>query len=314
MFELKRGMGVRSPLFKSSAVGIAALLAASVIMTGCANKKATTRLVYEERPVDMLFNTGMKRLDDKNWNEAKDYFQEVERQHPYSTWSRRAIIMQIYAHYMGDNYDDSSKAADHFISLYPGSELAAYAYYMKGNNAFEQIVDVGRDQGYTVQAQTMLTDLVRRYPNSDYAKDARLKLDMVNDQLAGKEMAVGRYYLNDNQPLAAIGRFKSVITTYQTTSHTPEALYRLVEANLMLGLVDEATRNAAVLGHNFPGDRWYQAGYKLLQERGQKLDIKPDPKGKSGKPAPDAKAIAKKKGWLARLIPGTKAPKAQKPA
>lgn len=268
-------------------------------LSGCSGKKPQTHLVYEERPVDVLFNTGMQRLDSKSWTEAIDYFQEVERQHPHSEWSRRSIVMQIYANYMAERYAESSTAADHFISLYPGSELASYAYYMKANNSFEQIVDVGRDQGYTVQALSMFGEVVKRYPTSEYAKDSRLKLDMVRDQLAGKEMAVGRYYINRNEPLAAIGRFKSVITTYQTTSHTPEALYRLVEANVMMGLIDEANRNAAVLGYNYPGDRWYQAAYKLMQEKGQTLSVAPNANGAKGAETPKPK----KKGWLARILP-----------
>lgn len=270
-------------------------------MSGCASKKPKQHLVYEERPVELLYNTGMKRLDEKSWGEAVNYFEEVERQHPYSEWSRRSIIMEIYANYMDDKYIESSTAADHFIALYPGSPLTPYAYYMKANNAFEQIVDIGRDQEMTNQALTLLNDVVKRYPTSEYAKDARLKLDMVRDQLAGKEMAIGRYYLNDQQPLAAIGRFRTVITTYQTTSHAAEALYRLVEANLMLGLTDEAQRNAAVLGYNYPGDRWYAQAYKLMEQKGQKLDTKPDPNGTKASDAAPAKT--KKKSFLARLIP-----------
>jgi outer membrane protein assembly factor BamD len=286
---------------RATALTLVAGLVVVGALSGCAGKKERVHLVYEERPVELLYNTGMKRLDDKSWGEANDYFQEVERQHPYSEWSRRAIIMEIYANYMDDKYVESSAAADHFIALYPGSPLTPYAYFMKANNAFEQIVDIGRDQEMTNQALTLLNDVVKRYPTSEYAKDARLKLDMVRDQLAGKEMAIGRYYLNDQQPLAAIGRFRSVITTFQTTSHTPEALYRLVESNLMLGLIDEAQRNAAVLGYNYPGDRWYAAAYKLMAQKGVKPEIKPDPNGAKGSDAAGAKP--KKKNFLARLIP-----------
>jgi outer membrane protein assembly factor BamD len=274
-------------------------LTLAAALTGCASKKPRAQLVYEERPVELLYNTGMKRLDEKSWGEANNYFEEVERQHPYSEWSRRAIVMEIYANYMDDKYIESSAAADHFITLYPGSPLTPYAYYMKANNAFEQIVDIGRDQEMTSQAQNLLNDVIKRYPQGEYAKDARLKLDMVHDQLAGKEMAIGRYYLNDQQPLAAIGRFRNVITTYQTTSHASEALYRLVEANLMLGLVDEAQRNAAVLGYNYPGDRWYAQAYKLMAQKGAAPEVKPDPNGAKASEAPKAK----KKSFLARLIP-----------
>jgi outer membrane protein assembly factor BamD len=177
--------------------------------------------------------------------------------------------------------------------------MTPYAFYMKANNAFEQIVDVGRDQLVTNQAQALLGEVIKRYPNSEYALDARQKLAMVNDQLAGKEMEIGRYYINDRQPLAAIGRFKTVVVQFQTTSHIPEALYRLVEANLTMGLVDEATRNAAVLGFNYPGDRWYKAAYDLLALRGAAPDVKPDAKGKHG---PDV-LKPERKNWLSRIIP-----------
>ncbi|MDI7775273.1 outer membrane protein assembly factor BamD [Asticcacaulis sp. EMRT-3] len=269
-------------------------------LTACAGKSKQEHLVYEERPVELLYNTGMQNLDQKNWADAVLYFQEVQRQHPYSEWSRRAIVMTIYADYQADKYDDASDAADQFIKLYPGSDLTPYAYYMKAICQFEQIVDVGRDQGFTLNAQALLTDVIRRYPDSEYAKDARVKLDMVHDQLAGKEMAIGRWYLNDNQPLAAIGRFKAVVENYQTTSHVPEALYRLVEANEMLGLDEEAKRDGAVLGYNYPGDRWYAAAYKLLTDKGTKPDVKPDPKGKKGPKAPD---VTKKKSWLGFMRP-----------
>jgi len=282
-------------LLKKSAVVILLASVSVAGLTACAGKHDKEHLVYEERPVELLYQTGMQKLDEKSWSDAVTYFEEVQRQHPYSEWSRRAIVMVIYAQYQADHYAEATTAADQFIKLYPGSELTPYAYYMKAICAFEQIVDVGRDQGYTDSAKALLTDVVRRYPDSEYAKDARIKLDMVQDQLAGKEMDVGRWYLNDNQPLAAIGRFKTVASDYQTTSHTPEALYRLVEANEMMGLHDEATRDAAVLGYNYPGDRWYGAAYKLLKEKGATPAVAPDPNGKKGKDAPDLK---KKKSWL----------------
>ncbi|WP_298332729.1 outer membrane protein assembly factor BamD [Asticcacaulis sp.] len=292
-----------SPSFGKTSAKLLLLTAlAAVALTACAGKpKQRTRLVYEERPVEALYNTGMQRLDEKSWNEAVDYFEEVERQHPYSEWSRRSIIMEIYAHYQANDYNESTAAAERFIKLYPGSPLTPYAYYMRAINYFEQIVDVGRDQAYTETAQAYLREIVQRYPGTEYARDAQVKLDMVYDQLAGKEMEIGRFYLAQNQPLAAIGRFKTVITRYQTTSHTPEALYRLVEANLMMGITDEANRNAAVLGYNYAGDRWYNAAYKLMQERGQPMDIKPLPVAEKTKPA--KKEQKEKKSWLSRINP-----------
>lgn len=247
----------------------------AVSVAGCAGKAKKPTLAYEERPVELLYATGANRLDRGNWNEAVDYFREVERQHPYSEWSRRSILMTGYAHYMGNQYADAIGDADRFISLYPGNPSAQYAYYLKAICYFEQIVDVNRDQAATEQALAALRDVVQRYPNTEYATDARLKIDMVNDQLAGKEMAIGRYYLKNGQTLAAIGRFKTVIERHQTTSHTPEALFRLVEAYLTIGLTEEAKRNGAVLGYNFPGDRWYADAYKLLNDNGLRPAVEP---------------------------------------
>lgn len=264
---------------------------AALTVSACSGTKPRQKLAYEERPVELLYNTGYQRLQSKRWTDAIDYFQEVERQHPYSEWSRRAILMQVYAYYQNNNYQDAIAAADRFVALFPGNPSAAYAYYMRAICNFEQIVDVGRDQGYAEAALVGLRDVARRYPNTPYATDARVKIDMVNDQLAGKEMAVGRFYQRANQPLAALNRYKAVINNeaFQRSSHTPEALYRLVEVNVALGLNEEATRNAAVLGHNYPGSPWYAEAYALLTERGQRPDVQPE---------------AKRESWLQRLIPG----------
>jgi outer membrane protein assembly factor BamD len=241
---------------------------AALALAGCAGKDKKPQLAYEERPVELLYATGADRLDRGMWSQAVAYFEEVERQHPYSEWSRRAILMTAYAHYQANDYAEAIGDAERFISLYPGNPAAAYAHYIKAICYFEQIVDVGRDQAATGQALTALQEVVQRYPNTEYAQDARLKIDMVNDQLAGKEMTIGRWYLRQGDTLAAIGRFKTVIDRYQTTTHTPEALYRLVEANLTLGLNEEARRNGAVLGFNYPGDGWYADAYKLLTDKG----------------------------------------------
>jgi outer membrane protein assembly factor BamD len=249
---------------------------AALVVSGCAHKgKEKPHIVYEERPVELLYNMGAMRLDQHRWDEAAEYFQEVERQHPYSEWSRRAILMTAYANYESNKYQDAIDDSERFLSLYPGNPSAVYAYYLKAVCYFEQIVDVNRDQASTENAKAALNEVVKRFPNSEYAKDAQLKIDMVNDQLAGKEMAIGRWYLRNGQTLAAIGRFRSVIDNYQTTSHTPEALYRLVEAYLTLGLNEEAKRNGAVLGANYPGDRWYADAYKLLTNNGLPPAIEP---------------------------------------
>lgn len=248
--------------------------AAALSLTACAGKQKKT-IVYEERPVELLYSVGADRLDRGQWNDAVNYFGEVERQHPYSEWARRAILMTAYAHYQGNQYNDAIDDADRFISLYPGSPSAVYAYYLKAVCYFEQIVDVNRDQASSEQALAALREVTKRYPSSEYARDARLKIDMVNDQLAGKEMAIGRWYLKNGQTIAAVGRFKTVIDRYQTTTHTPEALYRLVESYLTLGLLDEAGRNGAVLGYNYPGDRWYKDAYDLLTDKGLRPAVVP---------------------------------------
>ena len=272
---------------------ILAVVAISALSTSaCLNRGAgRPRLAYEERPVEALYNTGYARIEARRWSDAIDYFQEVERQHPYSEWSRRAILMQIYAYYQNNNYAEAIAAADRFIALFPGNPSAPYAFYMKAICNFEQITDVGRDQNFALQALDGLRDVTRRYPGTPYATDAMVKIDMVNDQLAGKEMSIGRYYQRAGQPLAAINRYKAVIDNeaYQRTSHTPEALYRLVEVYVGLGLKDEATRNGAVLGHNYPGSPWYAEAYALLTEEGSRPDVQP---------------TGQRESWLRRLIPG----------
>lgn len=269
---------LRNPWARSTLL----VAACAVALAGCAGKKPKTKLAYEERPVELLYSTGADRMDRGQWNQAVAYFQEVERQHPYSEWSRRAILMQAFAHYQANNYEEAIADADRFIQLYPGNPAAAYAHYLKAVCYFEEIVDVGRDQAATGQALDNLRDVVQRYPSTEYAQDARLKIDMVNDQLAGKEMTIGRWYERNGDALAAIGRYKTVIEKYQTTSHAPEALYRLVECYLTVGLVDEARRNGAVLGYNYPGDVWYQDAYKLLTSKGLRPAVEPTMQSKQG--------------------------------
>jgi outer membrane protein assembly factor BamD len=260
------------------------LLAVAVAVSGCGTfgKKKKPTLAYEEHPVDLLYNAGATRLDQHQWNEAVDYFREVERQHPYSEWARRSILMTAYAHYQANDYAEAITDSDQFISLYPGNPSTPYAYYLKAICYFEQIVDVGRDQASTSAAGEALREVAKRYPYSEYAADARLKIDMVQDQLAGKEMNIGRYYLRAGDPMGAISRFRTVVDKYQTTSHTPEALYRLVEGYLTVGLIGEAQKNGAVLGYNYPGDAWYQAAYQLLASKGYRPAVAPNPEGPHG--------------------------------
>jgi outer membrane protein assembly factor BamD len=222
---------------------------------------------YRERDVSTLYNEAMGFLDEKQYRYAAGAFDEVERQHPYSEWARRGQLMSAYSYYMANKYDDAVLAAERFIALHPGHKDAVYAYYLTAICYYEQISDVGRDQKLTEQALNALQEVVRRFPDSDYAKDAKLKIDLTEDHLAGKEMEIGRFYERSGEYLAAIRRFRTVIDKYQTTSHVPEALHRLVEANLALGLTTEAQNVAAVLGYNYPTSEWYKHSYSLLVEK-----------------------------------------------
>ncbi len=220
---------------------------------------------YVERPVEQIYDDAWKKIRDGDWTNAAKQFDEVERQHPYSVWARRAMLISAYCSYEANKYTDAIGTADAYISLHPGSKDVAYAFYIRAISHYEQIVDVGRDQSNTEEALQALQDVVQRFPDSEYAHDATLKIDLVLDHLAGKEMAVGRYYLTRNEYIGAINRFKVVIQQYQTTSQAPEALERLTEAYYALGVTNEAQTAAAVLGANYPGSRWYQDSYNLLK-------------------------------------------------
>ena len=230
------------------------------------------RLAYVERPAELIYNQAFRQVDRGDWGNAKLLFQEVERQHPFSKWARRAMLMSAYANYRSADHDESIATAQRFISLHPGNDSTPYAYYLIAINYYDQIYDVGRDQATTIAAEAALQQVVRRYPESDYARDARLKLELTQDHLAGKEMAVGRYYQGQNQQLAAIGRFKTVVTNYETTSQTEEALHRLVESYVSLGIIPEAKKVGSVLGYNYPDSEWYDDSYKLLESYGVNLD------------------------------------------
>ena len=245
---------------------LATATTALMLTAGCGGGGAKNRdTAYVARDVDTLYQAAKDRLDRGNVKEAAALFDEVERQHPYSPWARRAQLMSSFSYYVAREYSKSIQSAQRFLSIHPGNRDAPYAYYLVALSYYEQISDVTRDQKTTQQAQTALNELIRRYPNSRYAADARLKLDLVNDHLAGKEMTVGRSYQRSGKWLAASIRFRTVIDTYQTTSHTPEALYRLVESYLSLGIPAEAQKAAAVLGANYPGDEWYERAYELMQ-------------------------------------------------
>jgi outer membrane protein assembly factor BamD len=219
-------------------------------------------------PVEELYNRGVDALEQKNYSVAVAQFDLVEQNYPYSSWAVNAQLMQGYAEYLRNHYTDSVAVLDRFIQLHPSNRDIAYAYYLRALCYYEQIADIQRDQKGTQEAMGALQEVVNRFPDSSYARDARLKIDLARDHLAGKEMEVGRWYQNQNLYTAAIGRFQRVVDEYQTTNHVPEALHRLTEIYLQLGLVDQARRTAAVLGYNYPGNEWYQESYNDLVKTG----------------------------------------------
>jgi outer membrane protein assembly factor BamD len=225
--------------------------------------------VVPDEPADKLYNEGLYLLNQKkDPKEAAKKFEEVDRQHPYSEWARKSLIMSAYAYYESGAYDDCISTAQRYVTLHPGSPDAAYAQFLIGSSYFDQIPEISRDQTRTEKAVESLDEVVRRYPNSEYAVAAKRKIEMARDQLAGKEMEVGRWHLQRREFTGAINRFKVVVTRYQRTRHVEEALMRLTEAYMALGIVDEAQTSAAVLGHNFPESRWYKDAYALMQSRG----------------------------------------------
>ena len=253
-------------MLRKSVRPIALLIAAALVvpLAGCATGKNKGDTKYVARDVDTLYNAAKERLDRRQYKLAAQLFDEVERQHPYSIWARRAQLMGAFSYYLNRDYTEAIQGAQRFLSVHPGNRDAPYAYYLVAISYYEQISDVTRDQKVTQQAQTALNELIRRYPTSRFAADARLKLDLVNDHLAGKEMTIGRSYQRQGKWLAATLRFRTVIDTYQTTSHAPEALYRLVESYLSLGIPAEAQKAAAVLGANYPGSEWYERAYRQM--------------------------------------------------
>ncbi|WP_349370272.1 outer membrane protein assembly factor BamD [Salinarimonas sp.] len=224
--------------------------------------------IVETRPAEELYNEGLSLIDRGQWQTAAERFEEIEEAYPYSEFARRALIMQAYAQFAGGAYDDSSNTAERYLQLYPAQEDADYAQYILAMSNFNQIPDVTRDQTRTAEALRAFQELIDRYPQSDYVEDARAKMQFALDQLAGKEMEVGRYYLEQRNYPGAINRFRTVVAQYQTTRHSEEALARLTEAYMAMGITDEAQTAAAVLGHNFPESQWYQDSYALLQSGG----------------------------------------------
>ncbi|MEQ1547348.1 MAG: outer membrane protein assembly factor BamD [Chakrabartia sp.] len=249
---------------------IIALLATVAILSplaGCAGRgKSKADTSYVARDVNSLYNAAKDRLDRKQYKLAAALFDEVERQHPYSVWARRAQLMSAFSYYLARDFNESTSSAQRFLQIHPGNRDAPYAYYLISLNYYEQISDVTRDQKISQQALDSLGEVIRRYPTSRYAADARLKIDLVQDHLAGKEMEIGRFYQRRGQWLASVVRFRKVIDTYETTTHTPEALMRLTESYLALGIPAEAQKSAAVLGANYAGTEWYERAYALMQK------------------------------------------------
>lgn len=238
------------------------LIFSLVILAGCSVAPQQEEIVGE---VNTLYNDGLDALQRKDYARALNLFEELERQHPYSGWATRAQMMVIYTHFRLKNYDEISPLVDRFLALHPGYKDADYVLYLKALSFYNQISDVSRDQGHTRDAKQTFEELVTRYPESKYAEDAQAKITLCLDHLAGQEMMVGRFYLNEKRYLAAINRFQTVLKKYETSTHTPEALYRLVESYTALGIADEAYRVAAILGHNFPESKWYQDSYKIIK-------------------------------------------------
>lgn len=251
------------------------LVAALALPLAACNRGGGTRadLPYVARDVGTLYTAAKDRLDRGQYKLAAALFDEVERQHPYSVWARRAQLMGAFAYYLDKNYTQAIQSSQRFLAIHPGNRDAPYAYYLIALSYYEQISDVKRDQKITQQALDSLGELDRRFPTTRYAADARLKVDLVRDHLAGKEMEVGRYYQVRGQWLASVIRFRNVIDTYQTTTHAPEALMRLVESYLALGLKDEAKKAAAVLGANYPGTQWYERAYALIEKHGEPVPV-----------------------------------------
>jgi len=246
------------------------VLLGGVALAGCAHnrgKSGKDSNRYVARDVDTLYNAAKERLDQYDYRTAAVLFDEVERQHPYSVWARRAELMSAFSYYAAHEYADSIQSAQRFLSIHPGNKDAAYAQYLIAVDYYEQIPDVDRDQKVTQQALDAMGELMRRYPDSVYSADARLKVDLINDHLAGKEMEIGRFYQRRGDWLASTTRFRKVIDSFQTSTHVPEALLRLTESYLEMGVLDEARRSAAVLGANYPGSPYYKRAFDLIQKK-----------------------------------------------
>ncbi|MGE3713046.1 MAG: outer membrane protein assembly factor BamD [Alphaproteobacteria bacterium] len=242
---------------------LSVLVLSSLLLTACGDS-AEEEKTLPPASAEELYNKARDLVDEQEYTEAVTAFEEVERQHPYSELAPHSQVMAAFSYYQVRKYDEAIDILERYVRLYPGEESAPYAYYLIALSYYEQISDVGRDQKMTQLAMQALRDVIRRFPNSEYARDAKIKLDLTIDHLAGKEMEIGRYYLVRDDYVAAANRFRYVVETYETTTHAEEALHRLVEIYLRLGVIDEARRYASVLGHNYPRSIWYRDSYRLL--------------------------------------------------
>jgi outer membrane protein assembly factor BamD len=250
------------------AIAVAALLP---LLSGCGGKKDSDQengTDVAPAPVEQLYNNGVDALQSQRYSTAADQFAAVEQNYPYSPWAVHAQLMNAYAQYLQNHYTDAIDSLNHFIELHPTNRDTPYAYYLRALCYYEQISDIQRDQKGTQDAMNALQEVINRYPDTPYARDSQLKIDLCRDHLAGKEMAIGRWYQSQHLYEAAIGRFQRVVDDFQTTNHVPEALARLTEIYLVLGLRDQAQKTAAVLGYNYPGSSWYADTYDQLEKDG----------------------------------------------
>ncbi|WP_442953694.1 outer membrane protein assembly factor BamD [Paracoccus sediminilitoris] len=257
---------------------VMAVLLSGLVLAGCADSRDTARKENLDRfTAEEIYKRGEFELENSGEpEEAVFYFSEIERLYPYSEWAKRALIMQAYGNHKAKNYEEARGAAQRFLDTYPGDEDASYAQYLLALSYYDQIDDVGRDQGLTFQALQGLRTVIEQYPDSEYARSAILKFDLAFDHLAAKEMEIGRYYLKRGHYAAAVNRFRVVVEEFQTTTQTPEALLRLVEAYIALGLLDEAQTAGAILGHNFQSSPFYEDAFRQLRGRGLSAEAKGD--------------------------------------
>ncbi len=259
------------------------------LLGACSSDDSVEEEIKNRPTAEELYQTAQENFDDKKYSEAIENFQKIEKEYPFSPLATRSQIMSAYSYYKDESYDDAIGVLESFVKLHPGNEEIEYAYYLRALCYYERIADVKRDQDITKKALDALNDVVTRFPDTDYARDSKLKLDLATDHLAGKEMEIGRFYQKKGQYIAAINRFKTVVKDYDTTTHVAEALYRLTEVYLTIGVEEEARRNAAVLGHNYPDTKWYQYAYRLVA-------------GGSDSPLPEKKSSPP--SWMPKVFGG----------